>query len=641
MKRIVCLILTAVVVCAVLSGCSGSDTDKKPTAVEELEALFTTVDLMDATISDLQAEMEAGNVTSVQLTQMYIDRIEAYDEALDLNSVIQINPDALSDAAALDKERSEGTVRGALHGIPIVVKANCDVAGMATSAASNALADMVAEKDSFVVGKLKDAGAVILAQTNMSEFAYAANSSRSTLGGNAHNAYDTTRTPAGSSGGTAIAVTCNFAAAGVGTDTGGSIRNPASFANIYGIRPSKGLTSDSGVIPLKLYKDTVGPMTRTAEDMALMLENMAGADEADDYTLEADANALLGDGYTGALSADALKGMKIGYLENSFSYTYATEDTTSSVVPDEKIGTMLRKTLANLRKAGAEIVDMSEYLTTDMIKELSRDMAIDTFEYDVNKYLNDKGDAAKYKTLKEIYESGAGVLHMNLDLLVDDPASLAPSFAATVNPYTKKIGSYKRLSNWQRVIDGREKISGIMKAHGINAVMYMNFFDTAAKDQAKIDNKYNEAKYDTIFGPTFGLPEISLPMGFSAAAEGSPSGMPLGLSVFAAFGDEMTLIQISYAYEKQAGDFIRKMPEITPALEDGALAEFLSELIERAYSIDYTKYGEKPEGKVELMLAACEKAKAADTKDPYATYDAARALAEAYDGVMLALEGEG
>ncbi|MBE6026516.1 MAG: hypothetical protein E7229_06360 [Clostridiales bacterium] len=232
-----------------------------------------------------------------------------------------MNPEALEEARKLDREREEGNVRGPLHGIPVVVKANIDVQGMATTAGARILEDMIAPEDSFVVSQLKDAGAVILGQANMSEFAYATASSRSTLGGYVHNAYDTTKTPAGSSGGSAVAVTCNFAAAGVGTDTGGSIRNPSSFGNIYGMRPSKGLVSVSGILPLKAYKDTAGPMARTAEDMAIMLEAMAGTDQNDDYTLEVDADALAAGDYAAGLSADGLKGAKIGYLSYSFQYS--------------------------------------------------------------------------------------------------------------------------------------------------------------------------------------------------------------------------------------------------------------------------------------------------------------------------------
>ena len=217
--------------------------DHARTAVAQLEDLFTTIDIMDATVASLSDEMEKGNVTSEQLVQMYIDRIQAYDKKKKLNSIISINPNALEEARALDEERAAGTVRGPLHGIPIVVKDNYDVAGTVTTGGSLALANFISEKDAFTVQKLKAAGAVVIAKANLSEFASSAWNSHSLIGGDAHNPYDVTRSPAGSSGGTAIAVAANFATIGFGTDTGGSIRNPSSWCNLYGIRPSKGLTA--------------------------------------------------------------------------------------------------------------------------------------------------------------------------------------------------------------------------------------------------------------------------------------------------------------------------------------------------------------------------------------------------------------
>ena len=256
--------------------------DHEKTAVAQLEDLFTTIDIMDATVASLSDEMKKGNVTSEQLVQMYIDRIRTYDKKKKLNSVISINPNALKEARALDEERAAGKVRGPLHGIPIVVKDNYDVTGTATTGGSLALADFISEKDAFTVKKLKAAGAVVIAKANLSEFASSAWDSHSLIGGNTHNPYDVTRSPAGSSGGTAVAVAANFATIGFGTDTGGSIRNPSSSCNLYGIRPSKGLTSIDGIIPLTGFKDTTGPMARTAEDMALALETMAGTDPNDD-----------------------------------------------------------------------------------------------------------------------------------------------------------------------------------------------------------------------------------------------------------------------------------------------------------------------------------------------------------------------
>ena len=636
MKKIASYILMILMICMVFSGCK-SNGKGKTTASESLDNLFTTVDLMDATITDLQTEMETGHVSSEQLTQMYIDRIEAYDEDLQLNSIIFINPNALEDARQLDEERKTGNVRGPLHGIPIIVKANIDVAGMPTTAGSSILANMVAEEDAPVVKRLKDAGAVILAQANMSEYAVASMSSRSTLGGNVHNAYDLSKTPAGSSGGSAVAVTSNFAAAGVGTDTGGSIRNPASFANLYGMRPSKGLVSASGIVPLYAYRDTAGPLARTAEDMALMLEVMAGTDEADDYTIEADADALKGDGYTAGLSADALKGMRIGYLEYSFSYSSISEEEYIFLIPDIKISDMYQKTMANLVKAGAELVDIQEYLTTDMLQEFTEGVKVETFEYDMNKYFNEKGDAAPYHTLKELVQTENFVMFSNLGSYVYEQDELADSFEETENPYTAKVGTYQRVPEWQKVLNGREEIAKIMEENDIDAIMYLNCFDVADNEDVIVEAKYNGAEYDIIFGPLLGLPEISLPMGFSETNEKYTSEMPLGLSVLAGYGQEATLLQIAYAYEQQAGDYIRRMPETTPALEDPRLNDFLNDLIDQAYSLDYSKYKKKVEGKAQLMLAACEKAKAVDKKDPYAVYEAAKELAEAYDNLKAAM----
>ena len=638
------------------TGLYAKTTESEESMTQQLEDLFTTIDLMDATIADLQREMTAGNVTSVRLSQMYIDRIRAYDEKLKLNSIITINPGALKDAEALDKERGNGKVRGPLHGIPVVVKANYDVAGMATSAGSNALATMIASEDSFAVKKLKEAGAVILAQANMSEFAYSAVDSKSTLGGTVHNAYDGSKTPAGSSGGTAVAVTCNFAAAGLGTDTGGSIRNPASFSDLYGIRPSKGLTSISGVVPLAASRDTTGPIARTAEDMALLLETIAGTDPADDFTVEADADKLVGNGYSDSLSVDSLKGMRIGYLEYSFSYPEFTDDGNDGTEdgnteeddnivmhhPDEKVDAMLKRTLANLSKAGAEFVDLSKKLPSEECYKYYTGASDNTMEYDLNKFLHGKGKNAPCKTMKDIISSGKDVSYSYLDAYADDPSVLAGSFGKTENPYTKEINSFMRTETWQTALDGRAYVMEVLEKNDIDAVMYLTYFDEVPDLPVYESNwNVNYAGYQYVFAPAMGLPEISMPMGFSDADGEYTSEMPLGLSVFSGFGQEENLMKIAYAYEQQAGESIRRMPERTPALPDAELEGFLEELMDKVYSIDYSMYLAKPEGKVQLMLNAYDRAKNVNTKDPYAVYDVAKALARAYDNVISALVASG
>ena len=652
------------------------DFDESRTAVEQLNALFTTLDLEDATIKELTSEMEAGHVTSEQITKMYIDRINAYDGKLKLNSIISIVPDALDQARKLDKEREAGHIRGPLHGIPVLVKDNIDVAGTPTTGGSLALAHMVSPTDSFAVKKLKDAGAVIIAKANLSEFASSAVDSKSLIGGVVHNPYDTSRVPAGSSGGTAVAVTSNFAAAGLGTDTGGSIRNPASYNNLYGIRPSKGLTSISGVIPLEAPRDTVGPMARTAEDMALILQSIAGTDENDDFTQEAGADSLLGNGYMGSLSEDGLKGKRIGYLTSSFEYTYPLdtdypdEEQTSDYedgsgddgaqpasdeegrtyenegitsFPDEKIDAMVKRTRATIRKAGAEFVDLSSELSDDEIADLSDGASDNTVEYDFNRYLHEKGDAAPYKTLKELYLSGKeGIYHTNLPIW--DLESLADSFEETNDPYDTEINGYMRGATWEKTLEGRRKVQSIMEENDIDAIMYIGSFSvppTYANFAGQYKYSNGGLMYWFTFGPALGLPEVVVPMGFSDPDDDVQVELPLGMRFFGKFGDEETLMEIAYAYEKAAGSSIRRMPPNQPALEDQNLDAYLRALIEQAYSIDYDKYNEKPEGMVDVMDEICDQALKLDTTDPHDVYKTARRLAKQYDKVMQALDDSG
>lgn len=645
--------------------------DSNRAAVEQLEDLFTTIDIMDATIEELTAEMEKGNVTSEQLTQMYIDRINAYDGKLKLNSVISICPDALDQARQLDEERAQGQVRGPLHGIPIIVKDNIDVAGAVTSGGSLALAHMVVSKDAFTVKKLKEAGAVIIAKANLSEFACSAIDSSSLLGGVVHNAYDISRVPAGSSGGTGVAVTSNFAAAGLGTDTGGSIRNPSSYSNLYGIRPSKGLTSVSGVIPLVAPRDTVGPMARTAEDMAQVLEVIAGTDENDDFTQEAKADDLRGSGYMDSLSADGLKGKRIGYLTSSFMYQASessadpgeggqgdpqpgeggqenpgTDGAGPAIkLPNEKIDAMVKRTRADLRKAGAEFVDLSSYLDDAVISDMAIANGDETTEYDFNKYLYEKGDEAPYKTLKALYQSGqVGIYHTNLPIEEEEIEAMADDFEHTKNWYDTDVNGYMRGRTWQKALEYREQMTAMMEEHDIDAIMYIVSFDIPPTcdnmDEGFIRNVMGYA-YGFTFGPALGMPEVVIPMGFSDADKNVPTELPLGMRLLGKFGDEKNLMEMAYAYEQQAGDSIRRMPENSPALEDQKLSSYLEALMDAVYSIDYDLYKNKPTGRIELMKQAYLNAAQVDTSDPYATYKASAKLARSYDNVIKALKESG
>lgn len=344
MKRILCLLLILLLLPIPQSFAADS-------AMQELDALFTTADLMDATIDELLAAMDSGALTSERLTQMYLDRIEIYNPTF--NTIISLNENALDEARAADERRAAGNA-GRLNGIPILVKDNIDVEGMVTTNGSVDMLYNMAYSDAEVVALLRQEGAVILGKTNMAEHARVGANSYSTVIGHVYNAYDPTKTPAGSSGGSAVAVTCNFAAAALGTDTGSSLRRPASFANIYSIRPSFGLVSQDGLEVLSYGKDTAGPLCRTVDDLALMLEILT--DGAVTSAFQPDV--------------DVLDGLRIGYLSSSFGWGYdffEDEDFDGKYALDDEVADMVLATLQVFTDAGAILVDMSDSLTDNTI----------------------------------------------------------------------------------------------------------------------------------------------------------------------------------------------------------------------------------------------------------------------------------
>lgn len=351
MRKLSILLILSLLLCFTVQGSAYSKT-------AEVDALFTTEDLMDATVSELTTAMLHGRLTAEGLVQMYIDRIEAYDEALGLNSIISLNPEAISEARKADEALASGRILGRLHGIPVLVKDNIDVAGMATTCGDINRRNEIATTDAQVITLLKNEGAIILGKTNMSEYAVSGAESTSTMGGTVHNAYDLVRTPAGSSGGTAVAITCNFAAVGLGTDTSSSIRRPASFANIVGLRPSFGLVSQYGLYCLNEGQDIIGPMCRSVEDTALLLDILAGSDPRDRESEMAD-NYIPAEGYTELLQTASLEGKRIGYLASSFGTAYRDLD--------GKVESLAEQAMELLIQGGAELVDLSEAISDDQI----------------------------------------------------------------------------------------------------------------------------------------------------------------------------------------------------------------------------------------------------------------------------------
>jgi amidase len=348
-------------------------------------------DYRELDIGSLQTLMQQGKLSSRALTQFYLDRIEAIDRnGPRLNSIIEVNPQAIEIAGALDAERQANGPRGPMHGIPVVLKANIDTAdGMETTAGSLALKGHRPPADAFIVARLRAAGAVILGKANLSEWANfrSSNSSSgwSSIGGQTRNPYDTMRNPCGSSSGSAVAVAASLTSVSIGTETNGSIVCPSSVNGIVGIKPTLGLVSRSGIIPIAHSQDTAGPMGRTVTDAAILLSAMVGADPADPL---ADSFPESVPDFAGGLSKDALAGARIGVLR-----------THSGAGRDVRVDSIVENTIATLRSLGAEVVDPVE-IDTEGMSAAQREVLYYEFKADLNAYLKKSG--AAISTMEEI-----------------------------------------------------------------------------------------------------------------------------------------------------------------------------------------------------------------------------------------------
>jgi amidase len=475
--------------------------------------------------------MAAGKLTAEQLTAMYLKRIEAIDKnGPKLNSVIEVNPDAISIAKAMDAERKAGKTRGPLHGIPVLIKDNIDTADkMMTTAGSLALAGHIAAKDAFIVKKLREAGAVLLGKTNLSEWAnFRSNKSCSgwsSRGGQTKNPYIIDHNPCGSSAGSGVAVAANLCAVAVGTETDGSVTCPASVNGVVGIKPTVGLLSRSGIIPISHTQDTAGPLTRTVKDAAILLGAMTGVDSDDAITKESDGKAQAD--YTKFLIADGLKGKIIGIdkkkSENQF------------------LNKLLEQAVILMKQQGATVIEI-EYL--DKINK-NGDAEFDVlkyeFKYGINKYLSTAN--SPMKTLKDLIEFNKA----NEDKAM--PTFKQETFTASEE--TKGLDDKKYLDALNKSHNETRKI--------IDTVMQQNKLDAIAGltmgPACSIDTIYGDRWGDvSLTSPAAmsGYPHISVPCGFAYE-------LPVGLSFFSGAYKEGELISIGYAYEQASKH--RKLPE--------------------------------------------------------------------------------
>ena len=500
----------------------------------------------EATIAQIHAAIAAGRITCRALVTRYLERIEAYDKkGPALNAIVVINRDALGEADALDGRYRASGLAGPLHCIPTIVKDNFETIGLQTSAGSLALQGFVPVKDAFQVRRLKEAGALVLAKSNMAEWAFTPYETVSSiLPGYTKNPYALDRVTAGSSGGTAAAVAASFGAVGLGSDTGNSIRGPASHQSLAGIRSTMGLTSRAGVVPLNLLADIAGPIARTVEDAVAVFQVVAGEDPADPVTMRDSpiarfrpANRPALPNYRESLVRDGLKGARIGVLRQAYE-----RDTT-----DSEIVEVFQKALHDMTRAGATIVDPAA-VPLDGIRRDEGAGSCGGFKYDINRYLASHGDRVPVTSLQEVIRSRRfhPSVHRRLEQLLGDTEN-GPD-----TPACAAEAAYR-----ERV---RAAVTDAMEAMQLDAFVYPTW-----SNPPRLIGDLNTPHGDNsqFFSPTTGFPAIQVPMGHTRGGT-----LPAGITFFGRAWDEPRLIRLAYSYEQHTRH--RRAPASTPALGHGS-----------------------------------------------------------------------
>jgi amidase len=493
-----------------------------------------TFDLSTASIADINAALDAGALTSERLTRLYLARIEAYDKAGPrLNSVFHLNPRALEDARARDTERRVSGRRTPLHGIPVLLKANIDVAGWPATAGFYALRDSLAGADAEQTARLRRAGSVILGLTTMSEFA--SGPATSTLGGQIHNPYALDRSPAGSSGGNGAAIAAGFAAFALGTDTGGSIRGPASANGIAGLRPTFGLTGRGGIIPLALSLDTVGPMAAHVADLALVLNVMVGPDSRDPAVV---TRAPVD--YTAALHRATLKGVRLG-LARDFMGT------------DKAWDAVLESAVAGLRAQGAEVVDIAfpRYVLA-LLAGVYPAIRDTEFRYQIEEYLASLPGAGLPRTHADIMRLSEMIAAPTQEGWVPNPARLE-AYRREAATGTLQDQPYRSAA-----VEGRKIVRDLLEwtltQQRLDALIGPTIRPARLISQEAIP----ESRGWRDLGSLAGWPEVVVPAGYTTEPM-----LPVGISFLGPAFSEARLLALGHAFERAYP--MRRLPPTTPA----------------------------------------------------------------------------
>src|SRR5256714_8828568 len=469
--------------------------------------------------------MSSGKHTAHSLARKYLDRIDEVDKhGPTINAVIELNPDALAIASDLDKERKAGRVRGPLHGVPILIKDNIDTHDrMTTTAGSLALAGSIPLQDATVAKKLRDAGAVILGKTNLSEWANFRSSHSSSgwsgRGGQTNNPYVLDRNPCGSSSGTGAAIAANLAAIGVGTETDGSVVCPSNANSLVGIKPTVGLVSRAGIVPIAHSQDTAGPMCRTVTDAVHLLVTLMGVDSRDDAT-KAAAGKTARD-YTKFLDAGGLKGARIGVQRKSFGF-------------NEAVDKLMNDCIDMIKKRGATIVDPADIPTQGKFDDSEFEVLLYEFKAGLNSYLASLGPRAPVKSLKEIIDFNDQFRDREMPYFGQDIMTKAQAKGPlTEKKYRDALAKNHRMSR-------KEGIDAVMDKNKLDAIIAPTGGPAWPTDLANGD--HFTGGYSTA-SAVAGYPHITVPAGYVF-------GMPVGISFFCRAWSETTLIQFAYAFEQ-------------------------------------------------------------------------------------------
>lgn len=522
MRTVACSFVLAALAALAASACAPAPPRQAPAP--------QTFRVDEATIAQIHDAMRAKRLTCRALVTAYLARIDAYDrQGPALNAIVVLNPDALTEADALDQRFAQGGPTGPLHCVPMVVKDNFETIGLQSADGSRSLEGFVSDRDAFQVRQVKAAGALVLAKTNMAEFAFSPYETLSSLQGHTRNPYAPDRVPAGSSGGTAAAVAASFAAVGLGSDTGNSIRGPSSHTGLVGIRSTMGLTSRAGVIPLSYLADIAGPMARTVEDAVAVFQVIAGEDPDDPMTARSRGHAA--PNYRASLAPDGLRGARIGILRQA----YERQTTDAEVV------SVFLKALDDMKAAGAAIVDGIT------VERVSRPQGAGTcrgFKYDINDYLATRGRRAPVHSLDEIIASG------RFDPSVQ-PRLLQAQRATPEGPESDAC----RADAAYREAFGAA-VTKVMDDQRLDALVYPTW-----SNPPRLIGDLTSPHGDNsqVYSPTSGFPAITVPMGYTRSAL-----LPAGLTFFGRAWDEARLIRLAYGYEQATHH--RRAPATTPPI---------------------------------------------------------------------------